>query len=92
MVAPYQVFPTRDGELMIAGGNDRIFAALCDVVGSPELVDDPRFATNPDRVVHRDELYDLLVARLRRGRHGELARGGSPTRASRRRPWRTSAT
>ena len=65
MVAPYQVFPTRDGELMIAGGNDRIFAAVCDVVGSPELVGDPRFATNPDRVAHRDELYELLVARLR---------------------------
>ncbi len=65
MVAPYQVFPTRDGELLVAGGNDRIFAALCGAVGSPELVDDPRFATNPDRVVHRDELYALLVARLR---------------------------
>jgi crotonobetainyl-CoA:carnitine CoA-transferase CaiB-like acyl-CoA transferase len=65
MVAPYQVFPTRDGELLIAGGNDRIFAALCGAVGSPELLDDPRFATNPDRVVHRDVLYDLLVARLR---------------------------
>jgi crotonobetainyl-CoA:carnitine CoA-transferase CaiB-like acyl-CoA transferase len=65
MVAPYQVFPTRDGELLIAGGNDRIFAALCGAVGSPELLDDPRFATNPDRVVHREELYDLLVARLR---------------------------
>ena len=47
MVAPYQVFPTRDGELMIAGGNDRLFAAICDVVGLPELVDDPRFAHEP---------------------------------------------
>ena len=31
MVAPYQVFPTRDGELMVAGGNDRLFALVCDV-------------------------------------------------------------
>ena len=46
MVAPYQVFPTRDGELMIAGGNDRLFASICDVVGLAALVDDPRFRTN----------------------------------------------
>ena len=64
MVAPYQVFPTRDGELMIAGGNDRLFAAICDVLEAPELVDDARFRTNPDRVRNRDELYDLLVERL----------------------------
>ena len=60
MVAPYQVFPTRDGELMIGGGNDRLYAAICDVVGLPELVDDPRFRTNPLRVENRDELCELL--------------------------------
>jgi crotonobetainyl-CoA:carnitine CoA-transferase CaiB-like acyl-CoA transferase len=64
MVAPYQVFPTRDGELMIGGGNDRLFGAICDVLGVPELVDDPRFRTNPDRVARREELYQLLVERL----------------------------
>ena len=66
MVAPYQVFPTRDGELMIGGGNDRIFGAICDVLGCRELTDDPRFARNPDRVAHRAELYELLVEKLRR--------------------------
>ena len=60
MVAPYQVFATGDGELMIAGGNDRLFQAICDVVGLPELRDDARFATNPDRVRNRDELCALL--------------------------------
>ena len=65
MVAPYQVFPTRDGELMIGGGNDRLFAALCDVLGLPELVDDSRFETNPGRVARREELYAILVERLR---------------------------
>jgi crotonobetainyl-CoA:carnitine CoA-transferase CaiB-like acyl-CoA transferase len=64
MVAPYQVFPTRDGELMIAGGNDRLFTAICGVVGRPELVGDPRFATNPDRVRHRDELCAILEEAL----------------------------
>jgi crotonobetainyl-CoA:carnitine CoA-transferase CaiB-like acyl-CoA transferase len=65
MVAPYQVFPTRDGELMVAGGNDRLFAVLCDVLGLPELVEDERFRTNPDRVRNREELVALVSGRLR---------------------------
>ena len=65
MVAPYQVLPARDGELMVAGGNDRLFSALCAAAGLPELVDDPRFATNPERVRNRDELVAILSARLR---------------------------
>jgi crotonobetainyl-CoA:carnitine CoA-transferase CaiB-like acyl-CoA transferase len=65
MVAPYQVLPARDGELMVAAGNDRLFGALCEVVGLPELVSDPRFATNPERVARREELVEILSARLR---------------------------
>jgi len=65
MVAPYQVFPTRDGELMIAAGNDRLFELLCDVMGIPELVSDARFRTNPDRVRNREELVERLSGRLR---------------------------
>ena len=75
MVAPYQVFPTRDGELMVAGGNDRLFAALCDVLELPELVTDERFRTNPDRVRHREELVALVSARLRE--HEQRATGRS---------------
>jgi crotonobetainyl-CoA:carnitine CoA-transferase CaiB-like acyl-CoA transferase len=66
MVAPYQVFPTRDGELMVAGGNDRLFAALCEAVELPKLVFDERFRTNPDRVRNRDELIAILSERLGR--------------------------
>jgi crotonobetainyl-CoA:carnitine CoA-transferase CaiB-like acyl-CoA transferase len=65
MVAPYQVFRTADGELMIAGGNDRLFRAICGVLGLPDLVGDPRFRTNPDRVANRDALCELLEGRLR---------------------------
>jgi len=65
MVAPYQVFPTRDGELMVAGGNDRLFASLCNVVELGELTDDPRFRTNPERVRNREELVRLLSQRFR---------------------------
>lgn len=65
MLAPYQVFATGEGELMIAAGNDRLFTALCVVLGTPELVDDPRFHTNPDRVANRDALCALVEERLR---------------------------
>ncbi|MGZ8717138.1 MAG: CaiB/BaiF CoA transferase family protein [Gaiellaceae bacterium] len=82
MVAPYQVFPTRDGTLMVAGGNDRLFAAICDVVGLPELVADPRFRTNPLRVQNRDVLCDLLAERLQSDDtavwHARLTAAGVP--------------
>ena len=65
MVAPYQVFPTRDGELMVAGGNDRLFGLLCEVLELPELVTDERFRTNPDRVRNREALVALVSMRLR---------------------------
>ena len=82
MVAPYQVYPTQDGELMIAGGNDRLFARICDVLGMPALIDDPRFRTNPDRVANRDELGRLLEERLRTGTtahwHERLMAAGVP--------------
>ncbi len=82
MVAPYQVFPTKDGELMVAGGNDRLFVALCSALELPELAVDPRFATNPDRVRNRDSLVALLSERLReRGStewHDLLSRAGVP--------------
>ncbi|HXG76219.1 MAG TPA: CoA transferase [Gaiellaceae bacterium] len=65
MVAPYQVLPTRDRELMVAAGNDRLFAALCEALELPELLADARFRTNPDRVANREPLVSLLSARLR---------------------------
>ena len=65
MVAPYEVLPTRDGELMLAAGNDRLFRALSRALAMPELTEDPRFRTNPERVRNRDELVSLLGERLR---------------------------
>jgi crotonobetainyl-CoA:carnitine CoA-transferase CaiB-like acyl-CoA transferase len=61
LIAPYEVFATADGELMVAAANDRLFSALCAALGLPELSADPRFATNPRRVFHRGELRDLLA-------------------------------
>jgi crotonobetainyl-CoA:carnitine CoA-transferase CaiB-like acyl-CoA transferase len=64
-IAPYQVFRTSDGELMVAAGNDRLFGALCDALGLPDLRADERFATNPARVENRDELVSRLAAAFR---------------------------
>jgi len=71
-IAPYQVFPTRDGELMIVAGNDKLFATLCDVLGVPELRKDARFLTNPDRVANRPELLALLEEQTREWKAAEL--------------------
>ena len=71
-IAPYQVFATRNGELMIVAGNDKLFAAFCDVLGAPELVVDPRFVTNPDRVANRAGLVALLEERTRQRPSEEL--------------------
>jgi crotonobetainyl-CoA:carnitine CoA-transferase CaiB-like acyl-CoA transferase len=64
LIAPYQVFRVRDGELMIAAANDSLFARLCDAIGLSELAAHPRFATNPDRLRRRDELAMLIEERL----------------------------
>src|SRR5919204_3559495 len=65
LIAPYQVFRARDGELMLAAANDGLFARLCDALDLRELAVDPRFATNPDRLRRREELAALIEERLR---------------------------
>jgi crotonobetainyl-CoA:carnitine CoA-transferase CaiB-like acyl-CoA transferase len=59
-LVPYQAFPTRDGNLMLAVGNDRQFAALAECVQQPVLVTDEKFAHNSDRIANRVELVTLL--------------------------------
>lgn len=58
--APYGLFPTRDGHVMIGVGGDAVFARLVDCVGLQELRADPRFATNSSRVVHQAELTAII--------------------------------
>jgi crotonobetainyl-CoA:carnitine CoA-transferase CaiB-like acyl-CoA transferase len=64
-IVPYQTMPTADGWLMLAVGNDGQYWAMCQVLGCPELAEDERFATNPQRVAHRRELIPLLTERFR---------------------------
>ncbi len=55
-IVPYQVFPASDGHLIIACGNDRQFASLCDMLEMDGFAANPDYATNPARVAHRDAL------------------------------------
>jgi crotonobetainyl-CoA:carnitine CoA-transferase CaiB-like acyl-CoA transferase len=64
MSAPYQAFKTRDGWMTIGANNQRLWGFLCESIGRPELADDPRFATNPDRMQHRDLLARILEETL----------------------------
>lgn len=59
-IVPYQAFRTRDGYMVVACGNDRLYQNLCHLLGRDDLATDPRFATNPQRVRNRQELVPLL--------------------------------
>jgi crotonobetainyl-CoA:carnitine CoA-transferase CaiB-like acyl-CoA transferase len=72
LIAPYQVFHARDADIMVAAANDGLFARLCEALDLPELVADPRFATNPDRLERRDELAALIQARVADRASGDL--------------------
>ncbi|PZQ30837.1 MAG: CoA transferase [Stenotrophomonas acidaminiphila] len=64
-IVPYQVFAVADGHLIVAVGNDRQFARLCELLGDPTLAGDVRFATNAGRVRHRDVLVPMLQSAFR---------------------------
>jgi crotonobetainyl-CoA:carnitine CoA-transferase CaiB-like acyl-CoA transferase len=63
-LTPYQVFPTADAPLMVAVGSDGLWRRFTSATGLDELADDPRYATNPDRVRNRDTLIPLLTETL----------------------------
>jgi crotonobetainyl-CoA:carnitine CoA-transferase CaiB-like acyl-CoA transferase len=61
-IVPYQPFPTSDGDVIIACGNDNLFRKFCEVADCRHLIEDPRFATNADRVKNRAEIEPLIQA------------------------------
>ncbi|MDP4990097.1 MAG: CoA transferase [Marivita lacus] len=61
-IVPYEVFPASDGDIIIASGNDRQFQGLCEIVGRPDIAQNPEYRTNAQRVKHRDELIAMLKA------------------------------
>ena len=81
-IVPYQDFPTADGDMILAIGNDGQFARFCEVAGHPDWAADARFATNPQRVAHRSTLIPMLrqatVRRTTRAWIGALEAAGVP--------------
>ena len=69
---PYETMPTADRDMIITAGNDRQFRALCEVLGIPEVADDPQFATNADRTRNREQLRVILVAELAKWKADDL--------------------
>ncbi|CAB1368254.1 CaiB/BaiF CoA transferase family protein [Denitratisoma oestradiolicum] len=59
-IVPYQSFPTSNGDMILAIGNDGQFRRFCEVAGRPEWAEDERFRNNTKRVQHRDELVALI--------------------------------
>ena len=64
-IVPYETFATADGEIAVGVGSERQWPRFCAALGLDALAADPRFATNGDRVAHRDELRPILAARIR---------------------------
>ncbi len=81
-IVPYNVMPCADGYFILAVGNDGQFAKFCQFAGAPELVADPRFATNEVRLKNRAVLYAILPDLTRRKTQTEwiegLAKAGVP--------------
>jgi crotonobetainyl-CoA:carnitine CoA-transferase CaiB-like acyl-CoA transferase len=73
-IVPYESFRAADGEFVIAGGNDEIWRRLCRVIGRPELADDPRYATNKERVMRYDDVRAELEGALATRPRGEWVR------------------
>ena len=66
MIVPYQVFRTQDGEMFIVGSNQRLWTRLCQVLRREDLLQDPRFASNMERVQHRHLLVPVLQGEIQK--------------------------
>jgi crotonobetainyl-CoA:carnitine CoA-transferase CaiB-like acyl-CoA transferase len=61
MLCPFDIFAARDGWVAIAAHRDHFWVRLCDLIGRPELSNDPRYAANASRVVHRDDVTKAIT-------------------------------
>ncbi|KAF2665533.1 CAIB/BAIF family enzyme [Microthyrium microscopicum] len=65
-IVPYKGFKTKDGDILLGGGNDRLFGVICNKIGRPEWAKDSRFVTNNVRVQNRIELENLIEAETKK--------------------------
>jgi succinate--hydroxymethylglutarate CoA-transferase len=69
---PYKAFKTADGDILLGGGNDRLYGVICNKLGKPEWAVDERFTTNALRVQNRDTLEDLIEQETKKKTTKEL--------------------
>ncbi len=65
-ITPFQAFPTRDSWIVIAVGSQKLWGQFCKVIDAPELIEDPRFVTNPQRTNNRKELAEEISVKTRK--------------------------
>ncbi|HSG94258.1 MAG TPA: CaiB/BaiF CoA-transferase family protein, partial [Afifellaceae bacterium] len=71
-IVPYQVFPVADGHVIVATGNDTQYGKFCNVLGAPELAQNPDYKDNVGRLKHREELIGKLSAITAKMKRAEL--------------------
>ncbi|HET9717967.1 MAG TPA: CaiB/BaiF CoA-transferase family protein [Pseudolabrys sp.] len=71
-IVPYQVFPVADGHVIVATGNDNQYVKFCNVLGAPELAQNPAYKDNVGRLKHREELVGKLSRLTAQMKRGEL--------------------
>jgi succinate--hydroxymethylglutarate CoA-transferase len=64
-IVPYESFPSKDGDILLGGGNDRLYGVLCQRIGEPQWAIDQRFVTNKLRVKNRKTLVPMISAKTR---------------------------
>ncbi|KAF2191348.1 CoA-transferase family III [Zopfia rhizophila CBS 207.26] len=65
-IVPYKAFKTSDGDILMGGGNERLYGILCSAIGKPEWITDERFKTNALRVKNRKILEELIESETRK--------------------------
>lgn len=70
--SPAEVIASKDGPIVIGAGNNGQFSAVCRVLGITELSNDPRFSSNAERIIHRDELTEILTDRIAQYNRDEI--------------------
>lgn len=73
LIAPYELFKTKDSYLNVAAGNDSLWARFCQSLGLEQYVNDPRFKSNSDRLANREALQGIIEERFSRSTTAEIA-------------------
>jgi len=72
LIAPYELFKTKDSYINVAAGNDSLWARFCQALGLEQYVSDPRFMSNPTRLANRDALVAIIEERFSRSTTAEI--------------------